>query len=120
METKKGNRKMHFSLEKLENERKDIHEEFNKLDNRTNAFLAVSLGIYSLEITLLVNTIKVVFEKKTVRKNIIIITVIAFITIAVIIVSLSSVINFRKSIATSENRCSNRNNLNEFIKGISR
>ena len=54
---------LQVALKKIEKEDRQILKQFEKLDNRTNAFLSISLGVFSLQIALLTNTIISIYEK---------------------------------------------------------
>ena len=56
-EKRKLKHNLELALEKLEKEDQQILKQFDKLENRNNTFLSISLGIFSLQITLLTNTI---------------------------------------------------------------
>lgn len=59
-----------IAVNKLEKENSELLKRFDKLDNRTNAFLSIILGTFSLQITLLTTTIINLYEKYIVEQNI--------------------------------------------------
>lgn len=105
--------KQKLTIEKLEKEDQQVQKIFDKLENRTNTFLSISLGIFSLQVTLLTNTIFNIFHNYTIRENIITIILILFITN--ITLNINAILYFRRSSKISENVYSPETILNNFI-----
>lgn len=110
--------RLHTALEKLIKEDKDVIEQFNKSDSGINTLLAVNLGIFSLEVTVLINIINSLFENNMQKEQIILIICTGFLIIAIIIININSIMNIRKSSKISENRYSNNKKLDDFIDNL--
>lgn len=111
---KKEKYKLETALKKLEKEENKIQRQFDKFDNRTNVYLSISLGLFSLQITLLTNTIINTYEKYfTEHETIMIIIFILF--LINVIFNLNSIMNFRRSSKISEKNYSNKDKINDFV-----
>ena len=106
-------KKLQLALEKLEKEDNQLLKQIEKLDNRTNTFLSISLGVFSLQITLLTSTIISIYEKYKSEQNILS-TILVIFFISNIFLNMYSITNFRKSSKISETIYSDRYNINEF------
>lgn len=101
-----------LALEKLETKDKQIQKIFDKIDNRTNTFLSISLGIFSLQVTLLTNTILNIHTNYILQNNIMIVILVLF--ISNIILNLNAIFNFRRSSKISEKVYSPKNKTKKF------
>lgn len=104
---------LEVALQKLEKEDRQVLKQFEKLDNRTNAFFSITLGIFSLQITLLTGNIISIYEKYMLNNNYLAITLI-IIFLVNILFNINGITNFRKSSKISEEIYSGRYNISDF------
>ncbi|WP_323736454.1 hypothetical protein PXD04_00330 [Methanosphaera sp. ISO3-F5] len=92
--------KITIALENLEKEDTQVQKIFDKLENRTNTFLSISLGIFSLQVTLLTNTILNIIQEYIQQENVMMILLVLF--MANILLNINAILNFRRSSKISE------------------
>lgn len=117
MKTKKKipKQKIILALQNLEKEDTQVQKIFDKLENRTNTFLSISLGIFSLQVTLLTNTILNIFQEYIQQENVMMILLVLFMTN--ILLNINAILNFRRSSKISEKIYGHGEKVRDFVQG---
>jgi len=110
-----NNKNLKIALKRLEKEDYELLKQFELTDSRTNTFLSISLGVFSLQITLLTQTMINTYQKYIIEKHNIIALIIIILFIMNIFFNTMSIQNFRKSSKISETRYYNMKTINKII-----
>ena len=110
-----NNKNLKIALKRLEKEDYELLKQFEQTDSRTNTFLSISLGAFSLQITLLTQTIINTYQKYIIEKHNIIALIIIILFIRNIFFNTMSIQNFRKSSKISKTKYLDMITINELV-----